>query len=233
MAEIRLILAPSRSGSTALVHCLNGHSDLTFVRSPIKDDYIQKGKPFDPVWYKTLAKVPTKIGFSKLSFGMHTSETSTYIPFPLDDKKFIKKVKPIFMFRDPVQTKNSWARKDRSISLFHKAYKHVLQLLETIQKNTDKVMVITYEKFTNNPQKVLKEICDFWGIPFQKSMLEWKHKLPEHIKGNLHETIIKSSKVKKNMNKIILSKKEVSKAEKEFRKSYEKISKIKYFKAKL
>lgn len=228
MAEKRIILAPSRSGSTALAHCLNGHSDMTLIRSPIKNNYIQKGKSIDYSGYKSLSKVPTKIGFTKISFGMNTLEDCTYLPFPIKNKKLIKELKPVFLFRDPIQNENSWIKTGRSNSqLFHKAYNHNLKLLEEVRGVTDKVMSITYEKFSSNPKDMLKKICNFWEVPFEKEMLEWKHEFPEHIKGGaLHKKILKSSGVKKCFNKIILSEKQISETGKRFRKAYEEIAKL-------
>jgi hypothetical protein len=116
----------------------------------------------------------------KETFGHANINECCFQLFP--DQNTIHNSKPLFLFREPVATWNSWKKlcfaacNETGVSdlnLFLKAYFFTYQLFLTTQMDSPHVKCITREFLLKQPQTMLAMICQHWNIPFSENMIHW------------------------------------------------------------
>lgn len=169
-----LLIGTCSSGSTAISKCFLQRPD-TEVLSQIMKTAVEKGlSPDHDAFYN--ARTEKNVLFNKEVFGWKNLMLSTFSVIP-DPKININNLVAIILFRNPVYVWNGRKKRgwDLSLDLFFAAYEH---LYETMNKFRDlaptRIRVVIFDKMSENPEKQLREICDFSSIPFNPQMLNWE-----------------------------------------------------------
>lgn len=186
--RLRMLIAPVRSGTTAFLHTVAQNPEILTLSFVMKDTLDQDGQ--------TNYSVYTDLEFDrfllyKASFGYQTLAHCRYMPFR--SRNDILCVRPIFLFREPVQTFNSWFKKGWTDKyLFVAAYTHAYDLMTLCKRLEAPVRAMTYEHLAMNPLISFSTTFAFWGLPFNPDVLNWTTTVGEStlkLKGKLGSEI--------------------------------------------
>ncbi len=174
----RLLITPVRGGSGAFLRTFENNPNVHAVHQPIKSGLRAKGIP-DYSIYQPLHPIynqyPGKFIVAKETIGP-IKEQCTFNPFP--DEHAIQESKPLFMFRDPFQTWNSWKKwwktnHETGLNWCCISYQYTYELFKNALQVSSDVTCITLEKLGKNPAKMFQYICHKWEIPYDAQMLNW------------------------------------------------------------
>lgn len=90
------------------------------------------------------------------------------------DPGFLAETVNVLLTRDPVEMLPSFAKQIESPSLKDVDYKSQTELLSQLQSMAQTPPVLDSKQILLNPRKVLGELCERIGIPFQDRMLHWQ-----------------------------------------------------------
>lgn len=90
------------------------------------------------------------------------------------DESFLDKVTNVFLIRNPKQLISSLAQVLPEVSMRDTGIKRQYDLFNQLKDNARVPVVIDSEEILKNPETALTKLCEAIGIPFEKSMLEWK-----------------------------------------------------------
>jgi hypothetical protein len=219
--QVRTLFSTMRSGSTLVLHCLSQHPNITCISGTIKKSPTLKAETISNSWQKVLSWEHE----NDFLFVKNTYDKNIYYPFP--DSAIIPLVKPVFLFRDPVQTINSIILKrfmNSNLEDAIKAYKEgaFASYIKTKNLSPNNTRCITYETLTERPEQVFTKLLSFWGIPWHPNVINWqetfsertfRHDIKTHqndiknaIQDNHHDTLMKSTQIMpQHVKKIILS----------------------------
>lgn len=173
-----MLVSPVRSGSTAFIHTIAQHPLIETATFLMKKNisYDPSSTNIDYSIYNLLAERPYLV--YKITFGHKTKLEATYEPFR--NNKDILKTSPLFMFREPVQTYNSWKKRGwGNIEIFAMSYQHVKELYDKAKNVNNITQCITYEHISKFPEKLFRQVFDYWDVPYDQDVLNWKTSLGE------------------------------------------------------
>ena len=192
--DIRIILGPPRSGTTALQNALCEAKNSLGLYEPIRAERLMdnctlatfKYRAFldydNPDLLDVMQRNKGKLFILKDGLGKTLSKWAKKIFLEHDD--IVERGKPLFIFRNPVYTFNSFKKLNwhQTADDFVKENKMVIDVFNKLKdKHPDDVEVTTEEKLSSNPKKVLKNICNFWGIDYTDNMVNWKKDINDKI----------------------------------------------------
>lgn len=90
------------------------------------------------------------------------------------DKGFLKDVNNVILTRDPEDMLPSFDKVIEQPTMEDVGYKHHLDLIHYFDANAIKYVVLDSKKVLINPEKVLKQLCNFINITFDENMLYWQ-----------------------------------------------------------
>jgi len=90
------------------------------------------------------------------------------------DLGFLTKTTNVLLTRDPVDMLPSFAKRIDNLALRDVGYKAHIELLDELRSMGQDPPVLDSNQVLLNPKKVLGELCERIGIPFQDSMLSWE-----------------------------------------------------------
>lgn len=231
-----MLLAPVRSGTTAFLHQLSQSSYVDTATGVIREEIRKSGHPNYSI-YRMSSRHPFLV--YKASFGHRSEGECSYNTFrsTLD----IDTTRPVFLFRDPVQTLNSWRRAGwigSDLRLFFRAYHWALTLHRQTASESSQTRCVTYELLAADPASIFPQIFEHWGIPFDDGLLAWrttpgdgtiKHsllnaqraKMALHIDQGVHRTLIDGpAAFRPVVSPVILTDREVEAVNRELRDQY-------------
>lgn len=172
--NLRLIVALCKGGSTALIHSLAHASGVTCYLQTVKSGQRVHGRPDYGVFYR----VHEGVVLSKETIGHSTLADCTLQVFPSDDA--IRATAPVFLLRDPVDTRAAWARAGwGSLEFFKLAYGHTLDLHDRARRLAPGAAAIHYEEFGRDAEAAFRRLCGLLGIDYCDEMLHWRYRFPE------------------------------------------------------
>lgn len=197
--KVKIIIATGRSGSTALLNCISQSDHIAAFYQPIKSsirDYYKCNPNLNPN-NSNLAFIPDysiyydhvkddKIVVLKETLGSRNIAECDYPIFPTESRnEAIYKTKPFFLFRDPLEVMNSKQLQNWKIplELSARAYHNVFLEWEYCSNFQDETICCTFNKLSSDPEQVLRKLCNYWNIPFEKEMLHWSKPFPNSIFG--------------------------------------------------
>jgi len=235
--KVRTLFSTMRSGSTLVMHCLSQHPNISCISGTIKKSPTLKSEEIS--WDSVLSWEHEK----DFLFIKNTYDRNIYYPFY--NAEVIPLLKPLFLFRDPVQTINSIVLKEfmnSNVEDAIKAYKEGAYASYTKAKESspENIRCLTYETLVAQPENAFKKLLNFWEIPWNPAVINWQENFSEktfrndielhqeHIKKaiqeNHHDTLVNSNKiVTKHTREVILSKHDVDLIERELRDIYNQI----------
>lgn len=238
--ELRFLLTPARSGTTAFLHTIAQSPHVDTASGSIKK-YLRAGGHEDYSIYESVSKFPYL--FYRVAFGRGSVAECAYNPFRTD--KDIANTRPLFLFRDPVQTFNSWKRVGKpydTLDLFTIAYQHTLDMYYHCKKITEKATCVAYEHLATRAEQIFWKIFCDWGIPYDEKILIWNTKLGEgtikaydleeqrtklerQIHTGMHDSLIVGPQTYRLVeNEMILTLDEIYQIKIRFQANYEEIS---------
>lgn len=123
-----------------------------------------------------------KFFFAKEVLGHSHLEECCFELFPNQDA--IKRSKPLFLLRDPIETWSSWKKCKAAgkqgwegvcdLNLFKRAYQHTYDTFISVRNISEQVTCLTREHLLKNPRQLFQSICRLWDIPFTENMINWK-----------------------------------------------------------
>lgn len=174
----RLVITPVRGGSGAFLRAFENNHNVHAVHQPIKSGLREKGIVDYSIYqadHPIYRQYPNKFIVAKETIGP-VREQCTFNPFPNDHA--IEISKPLFIFRDPFQTWNSWRKwwttdHETGLNWFCLSYQHTYELLKNALQVSSEVSCITLEKLGKNPAEMFQCICSKWKVPYDPKMLNW------------------------------------------------------------
>ena len=175
-----------RNISTALMYSFAQRQDTKVFDEPLYAYYLKntKAKEYHPGAQEILETM--EIDGSKVVEMMLANYNKSVLFFKnmtkhlLDlDRSFMKDVVNIILTRDPKEMIPSFAKVINNPTMEDVGYKTHVELVNYFDDNNISYVVLDSKKVLLNPKKVLSELCEFIGIPFDENMLKWK---PEPIK---------------------------------------------------
>ncbi len=171
MNSVKLAISLCRAGSTALIHAISQNRDIDCHYQPIKAGNRVTGHPDHSVFE---LRSEERYIVAKETIGHATQLDCSYPIFP--DPRSMIDARPFFLLREPVETFNAWKILGwTDLDLFTTAYRHLFDTLYKVEKAVGKrPLISTYNHLTSEPEATLRELCEYWGIPFIPEMLEWQ-----------------------------------------------------------
>lgn len=87
---------------------------------------------------------------------------------------FMKDVYNVILTRDPFEMLPSFDKVITNPSIHDVGYAKHSELLDYFEAHNIEPIVLDSKRILLNPKKVLTELCDFIGIPFDENMLQWQ-----------------------------------------------------------
>jgi hypothetical protein len=172
--NLRVIVSLCKGGSTALIHSLAHAPGVTCYLQTVKSGQRSRGEPD----YGIYCQRHEGVVLSKETIGHSTVADCTLRVFPSDAA--LRATAPVFLFRDPVDTRAAWARAGwGSPELFTLAYGHALALYERARQLTPRAVAVRYASFGEDAEAALRRLCAELGIEFNREMLHWRHRFPD------------------------------------------------------
>lgn len=90
------------------------------------------------------------------------------------DLGFLSETVNVLLTRDPVDMLPSYAVQVERPTLLDVGYKQHIELLDYLRSIGQNPPVLDSKQILLNPKKVLNELCERIGIPFEEAMLSWE-----------------------------------------------------------
>lgn len=178
MIRINLISGP-RNISTALMYSFAQRTDTVVLDEPYYAFYLHKSGIHHPGKEEVLDSQPqSEAEVSKEVFGDWKSPVlfikNMAHHLELMDQSFVDKVVNIFLIRNPKQILASYAQVIETPTLRDIGIEYQLTLFNRLTSRGQHPIVIDSGLVLENPESVLKQVCEIIGIPFMTSMLQWQ-----------------------------------------------------------
>src|SRR5437763_4355016 len=178
-----------RTISTAVMRAWGSRDDTVVVDEPLYAHYLeQTGKKHPGAaeiiaqaeidWRKIVARLtkdPVPVG-KRIFF----QKQMTHHLLPEIDREWITGLTNCFLIRDPREVILSYIKKNPEPELEDLGFVQQCEILNFVCERTKMVPpVIDAKDVLENPERMLRLLCDAIGVPFDKSMLSWPPGLRE------------------------------------------------------
>jgi len=180
--RINLLSGP-RNISTALMYSFAQRTDTKVFDEPLYAYYLKNSnaKSFHPGAEEILKSLENK---GEKVVQMMLSEESADVLFYKNmthhllklDRSFLSKMINVFLTRHPKEMIASFAKVIPNPTIDDIGYARHTELLDYFETLNIKPIVIDSKRILLNPEKVLSQLCDLIGIPFDRKMLSWEAK---------------------------------------------------------
>jgi hypothetical protein len=170
-----------RNVSTALMYSFAQRSDMLVVDEPLYGYYLKyiRNRPVHPDEDQIILEMETSAEI--ILAEMHISvlpkikffKNMTHHLEGLD-WDFLEGLDHIILTRDPMETIASYAQVIPNPTEKDLGYHRSLALLNHLSLNGNKPAVLDSKKLLTNPKRVLEALCEYLGLPFDVSMLQWE-----------------------------------------------------------
>lgn len=178
MIRINLISGP-RNISTALMYSFAQRPDTTVLDEPYYAFYLHKSGIHHPGKDEVLKGQPTdEMEVSKTVFGkwedpiLFIKNMAHHVE--LMDQHFLEKVTNIFLVRNPAQIIASYAQVIETPTLRDIGLECQYNLFMRLKEKGLQSIVMDSGLILQNPESVLRQVCNHIGIPFLSEMLRWE-----------------------------------------------------------
>ncbi len=191
-----------RNISTALMYSFAQRSDAKVFDEPLYGHYLKNtdAKNYHPMSSRILTTMEND-GDKVVRFMRECDEKPVLFFKQMThhlvhlDWSFLKDMRSIILTRDPLDMLPSYAKEIENPTMMDVGYAMHSQLFEYLDDLGQPPIVLDSRKLLENPETVLRKLCDALCIPFDKSMLNWPAgPIPEdgvwadHWYGNVHKS---------------------------------------------
>ncbi len=171
-----------RNISTALMYSFAQRKDCTVVDEPLYAHYLTHtdAHKYHPGAEEVIAdqendgrKVIDEIVFGKYETPVVLFKHMTHHLVDLD-LSFLKDTINIILTREPKEMLTSYIKQVEQPVLEDTGYPQHVELMEYLQGIGQQPLIVDSKDVLMDPTSKLTEICDYIGIPFDDSMLEWQ-----------------------------------------------------------
>jgi len=177
--KIQLWSGP-RNISTAMMYSFAQRSDTNVYDEPLYGHYLVQtdAKNYHPGANEIIRKMETD---GQKVIEMMTGEHKKPVVFFKQmthhlvtlDLYFLKKAVNIILTRDPAEMLPSYAKEVEEPEMKDVGYKQHIELLEYLIQIGNPPIILDSKRLLQNPEKILRTLCNQIGIPFDMSMLSW------------------------------------------------------------
>jgi hypothetical protein len=182
-----------RNISTAMMRAWGNRPDTFVIDEPFYAFYLEttgkKHPGADEVlahgetdWRKVVAQLmgPIPEPRHKGPFHIFYQKQMTHHLLPEIDREWLVGVTNCFLIRDPREVILSYVKKQSDPTLEDLGFVQQAEIFDWVRQNTASVPpVIDARDTQENPERVLRRLCDAAGIEFSESMLSWPPGLRE------------------------------------------------------
>ena len=171
-----------RNISTALMYSFAQRADTLVYDEPLYAHYLSKhpAREYHPGAQEVIAtmendgeKVVRDLILGDQSRPVAFFKHMTHHVLNLDPG-FLSRTVNVLLTRDPLDMLPSFATQIENLSLRDVGYKSHTELLSQLKSIGQDPPVLDSKQILLNPKKVLGELCDRIGIPFDEGMLSWE-----------------------------------------------------------
>ena len=170
-----------RNISTAMMRSWENRSDSQVVDEPFYAYYLQQTQSPHPCFEEVLASqsddyntVVAKLTQGDLRVSIEYQKHMTHHMLPGIDLAWTKTLQHCFLIRSPAQVVNSYSNSRGVCSVEDIGIKRQFQLYQVISDLTKQdIPIIDSNDVLQNPQGMLKGLCEKLGIAFSTKMLSW------------------------------------------------------------
>ncbi len=178
MVRINLISGP-RNISTALMYSFAQRIDTTVLDEPFYAFYLHKSGVIHPGGEDVLKSQP--LDEIAVATSMFEEQTRPVLfiknmahHLELTDQRFLEDVTNIFLIRNPRQILASYAQVIETPTLRDIGIEYQLKLFHDLRAKGHQPTVVDSGHILENPESVLRQVCQRVGITFTKDMLQWE-----------------------------------------------------------
>ncbi len=148
--------------------------NVTGKRHPGADEVIAAG---ETDWRKVVAQLAGPISNGKQIF---FQKHMTHHLLPEVDREWLSTVTNCFLIRDPREVIASYIRKRDDPALEDLGFTQQAEIFDFVRNRTESVPpVVDAKDVLENPERMLRLLCDSVGVEFSESMLSWPPGLRE------------------------------------------------------
>jgi hypothetical protein len=128
-------------------------------------------------WRKVIAQLTGRVaGGRRISF----QKQMTHHLLPEIDRGWLGRVTNCFLMRDPAEVIASYIRKNNDPTLEDIGFVQQAEIFDWVRAHTGAIPpVIDAHDVLENPEKILRMLCDAVGVEFMEAMLSWPPGLRE------------------------------------------------------
>jgi hypothetical protein len=174
---LNLISGP-RNISTALMYSFAQRSDTTVFDEPFYALYLDKSGAQHPGREEVLQAQSTDEDVVHTMIANHRSSPVLFVKnmahhMEVMKKPFFDNSINVFLIRNPKQIIASYAQVIEKPTMRDIGIEYQYTLFEQLTRQKNKVVVLDSGLSLQNPEVVLKKLCQECGIPFETAMLTW------------------------------------------------------------
>jgi Sulfotransferase domain len=140
----------------------------TGIQHPGADEVISIG---ETDWQKIIKHLIGTIADSKRIF---FQKQMTHHLLPQIDREWLGAVMNCFLIRDPREVINSYIKKREDPALEDLGFAQQVEIFDFVRTRTNAIPpVIDARDVLQNPERILRLLCEAVGVEFNKSMLSW------------------------------------------------------------
>lgn len=177
-----------RNISTAMMRSWGNRVDTTVVDEPFYAFYLKKTGKNHPVAGEILAQceadanevIKSLTGPIPKARRIFYQKQMTHHLLPEVDREWLGRVTNCFLIRDPAEVINSYLKKNEDPGLEDVGFVQQAEIFDFVRQQTGSVpAVIDAKDALQNPERILRLLCETVGVGFDQAMLSWSPGLRE------------------------------------------------------
>jgi len=168
-----------RNVSTALMYAFRSRPDTMVVDEPLYGHYLKLTGAPHPGLGEVLMHLETdsERAVHDTLLGRYTKPVVMFKNMAHHlvglERNFLADLTNVLLTRDPEEMLPSLAEKIPEPTLCDTGLEEQLEILETVQASGQKPIVIDARRLLENPERVLRALCEALELPFEPAMLSW------------------------------------------------------------
>jgi hypothetical protein len=182
-----------RNISTAMMRAWGNRADTAVIDEPLYAYYLERTGKNHPEaaeviaqgetdWRKVVRKLTGPLPESRHKGPSHIffQKQMTHHLLPEIDRGWMVDLTNCFLIRDPREVILSYIKKNPDPELEDLGFVQQCEIFEFVRERTNSIpSVVDAKDVLENPERILRQLCDAVGVGFDKAMLSWPPGLRE------------------------------------------------------